>query len=365
MTAKFTAKSEPPGPEGWAILAGVSDLLFGRDATPGIVSVAAGRDGVARVWRRLDGRVVEEQDRFPLWFLLDDLELLAETPFHLLTPADLRAGVPDPPGGLGVVVLEGDHLYRYLVLPSRLDEVEAAMVAFHNKRSGEAPIRTLRDLGAHVYWRPAAEQYLTLCGRTYFKGLAYTDLVRLQFDLETTGLDDRSDRIFMINVSDSTGFSACLDIGRMDEREILLEFARIVAERDPDVIENHNIFEFDIPFLIKRASALGVKLALGRDGGGFTASPDSLKVGDRSEPFTRYSLVGREIIDTLHAVKRYGAIVREMRDRGLKQAARYFGVAREGREYVHGPEIWRTFQDDPERVRRYGADDVDEVNELS
>ena len=343
----------------------MSDLLFGRDATPGIVSVAAGRDGVARVWRRLDGRVVEEQDRFPLWFLLDDLELLAEAPFHLLSAADLRAGVPDPPGGLAVVALEGDHPYRHLALTTRLDEVEAAMVAYHNKRSGEAPIRSLRDLGAHVYWRPAAEQYLTLCGRTYFKGLAYTDLVRLQFDLETTGLDDRSDRIFMINVSDSTGFAACLDIGRMDEREILLEFARIVRERDPDVIENHNVFEFDIPFLIKRASALGVKLALGRDGGGFSSSPDSLKVGDRSEPFTRYSLVGREIIDTLHTVKRYGAIVREMRDRGLKQAARYFGVAREGREYVHGPEIWRTFQEDPERVRRYGADDVDEVNELS
>src|SRR4029078_3540232 len=66
-----------------------------------------------------------------------------------------------------------------------------------------------------------------------------------------------------------------------------------------------------------------------------------------------------------HSVKRYGAIVRDMRDRGLKQAARYFGVARDDREYVPGPEIWQTCQTDPERVRRYGAGDVDEVNELS
>jgi hypothetical protein len=28
------------------------ELLYGRDDTPGIVSVLAGRDGRARVWRR-------------------------------------------------------------------------------------------------------------------------------------------------------------------------------------------------------------------------------------------------------------------------------------------------------------------------
>ena len=43
-----------------------------------------------------------------------------------------------------------------------------------------------------VYWRPAVEQYLSWSGRTYFKGLRYDDLRRLQFDLETTGLDERA-----------------------------------------------------------------------------------------------------------------------------------------------------------------------------
>ncbi len=343
----------------------MSDLLFGRDPTPGIVSVAAGRDGVARVWRRVDGQIVVEHAPFPHWFLLDDLDVLGGIPYSRLSPGDLRAGPPDPPGGLAVVPLDGEHTYRYLVLTTRLDDVESAIVAYRNKQSTEPPVRSLHDLRGHAYWRPPVEQYLALSGRTYFKGLAYPDLVRLQFDLETTGLDERVDRIFMINVSDSRGFRIGLDTGSMDERELLVQFVKLVQERDPDVIENHNVFEFDISFLVKRAAALGVKLALGRDGSGFSATPDSLKVGERSESFTRYSLVGREIIDTLHAVKRYGAIVRDMRDRGLKQAARYFGVAREGREYVPGAEIWATFQSDPERVRRYGMDDVDEVNELS
>ena len=48
-----------------------------------------------------------------------------------------------------------------------------------------------------------------------------------------------------------------------------------------------------------------------------------------SQRFRRYALVGREIIDTLHAVQRYDAVVRHMRHHTLKNAARYFGVARE------------------------------------
>jgi hypothetical protein len=39
---------------------------------------------------------------------------------------------------------------------------------------------------------PPEEQYLVATGRTYFRGLAFDDLHRLQFDLETTGLDPRA-----------------------------------------------------------------------------------------------------------------------------------------------------------------------------
>jgi DNA polymerase elongation subunit (family B) len=169
----------------------------------------------------------------------------------------------------------------------------------------------------------------------------------------------------MINVSDSTGFQACLDVGRMDERELIQEFVRIVRDRDPDVIENHNLFDFDLRFLAGRAARHSLPLPLGRDGSELGHYPDQLKVGERSEGFTRYTMVGRELIDTLHAVKRYAAIHRDMRQRGLKEAARYFGVAHEDREYVPGPEIWATYQTDPERIRRYAADDVDEVDALA
>ncbi|MBV9545042.1 MAG: ribonuclease H-like domain-containing protein [Chloroflexi bacterium] len=187
----------------------------------------------------------------------------------------------------------------------------------------------------------------------------------MQFDLETTGLDEERDRIFMISVKDSQGCNESLDSGHLTEQELIRRFVELVRRRDPDVLENHNIFAFDLPFLVRRAARLGVPLSLGRDGSEPRLESDLFEAGERAEPFLRWRIAGREVVDTQHAVLRYGVAAPDLRRHGLKEAARYFGLAREDREYVPGAEIWATFQTDPERVRRYAAGDVDEVDGLS
>jgi DNA polymerase, archaea type len=347
-------------------------LLFGHDPLPGIVSVSASRDGRARVWRRLPGQVeplgqvVLEEDRFPGWLFLADASVLAPLKPEPMDRRLLLAGRPElPPSGVGVVDLEGSGVYRHLVLTSRLADVESVVLAAYRKRGGGVPARGISDLRGVAYVRPLVEQYLAITGRTYFKGMAYADVRRMQFDLETTGLDADRDTIFMVSITDSDGYRALIDVADCDERGLIERFVEIVRERDPDVLENHNIFGFDLTFLAKRARALGVDLALGRDGTAPSSYQDVVKVGEKTDSFNRWVVAGREIVDTLHAVRRYGAIVRDMRQQGLKEAARYFGVAKDDREYVPGPEIWSTFQRDPERVRRYALDDVLEVDELS
>jgi len=68
----MTGQAETPAVD--EELAGQLDpLLFGHDPTPGIVSVAADRQGRATVWRRTPAGLVTETDRFPNWFLLSDL----------------------------------------------------------------------------------------------------------------------------------------------------------------------------------------------------------------------------------------------------------------------------------------------------
>ncbi len=345
--------------------------LYGCDDTPGIVSVDADSRGRARVWRRCGDHTEATEHRFPNWFLATSLDLLAHLPIEFLTAETLRAahGQLATPAAVSAVELDcplGDEAdaYRFLVLTTNLDEIEIDLVDTSNKRDG-GDAQTLADLrGLILVWHPI-EQFLALTGRTYFKGLTFDDLHRLQFDLETTGLNEEKDRIFMVSMRDNSGWRASLDTGALTEARLLERFVELIQARDPDVLENHNIFAFDLPFLVKRAARLGVRLALGRDGSEPWLETDIFDTGERPEPFLRWRIAGREVVDTQHAVRHYSAAALDMRRHGLKDAARYFGFARADREYVPGAEVWSTYRADPERIRRYAADDVAEVDGLS
>ncbi len=127
------------------------------------------------------------------------------------------------------------------------------------------PVRHLRELPGDYYAVGAIEQYLMQTGRVYFRDLAYDDLHRLQFDLETTALSPREGRIFLAAVRDSRVLATILEApSEGDEPTLIADLCALIRARDPDVIENHNLFGFDLPFLAARADALGVPLHLER-----------------------------------------------------------------------------------------------------
>ncbi|MGH2410322.1 MAG: DNA polymerase domain-containing protein, partial [Chloroflexota bacterium] len=218
----------------------------------------------------------------------------------------------------------------------------------------------------HYYTVGAVEQYLMATGRVCFRGMAYADLHRLQFDLETTALSPKQGRIFMVAARDSRGLEMILEAPtESDEAALIADLCALIRERDPDVIENHNLFGFDLPFLEERAAALGVPLRLGRgEGAPLLERYDEPAAWGRGRR-ARYSIMGRELIDTLDAVRRHDFVVSDMQGHGLKAAARYFGLAAPDRTTIAGSEIFRTYERDPEPVRRYAFDDVTEVDGLS
>jgi DNA polymerase elongation subunit (family B) len=253
---------------------------------------------------------------------------------------------------------------RYVL--SARDGRALQQVLLHGARRRLGPsVQSLRAL-ADYYTVGPVEQYLMATGRICFQRLAYADLRRLQLDLETTALSPARGRIFLVAVRDSRGLATLLEAPReSDEAPLISDLCALIRERDPDVIENHNLFGFDLPFLAARAAALGVPLRLGR-------GEDAPVLARYDEPSgwgrgrrIRYSIVGRELIDTLDAVRRHDFVVRDMPGHGLKAAARYFGVAAPDRTYIAGPEIYRTYQRHPDQVCRYALDDVAEVDGLS
>ncbi|HUS14636.1 MAG TPA: DNA polymerase domain-containing protein [Chloroflexia bacterium] len=356
-----TATSAGTGGEHAAAI--VDEWVFGWDPTPGIVSVWADRRGRALVWHRSATGVACTPARFRPWLLAASLGDLDHVGAALVPHA--APGADTAPFAYQRLAGPAAGTYHYLLTARDGRALEDAVLTGAARRLGQ-PVARLGDLGADYYRVGAVEQYLMSTGRVYFRGLAYGDLHRLQFDLETTALSPQHGRIFLVAVRDTQGLATVLEAPTPDdEPQLIAELCRLIRDRDPDVIENHNLFGFDLPFLFERAAALGVPLELGRPEGPRLLERFSEPAAYRRRRRTRYSLAGRELIDTLDAVWRHDFAVRDMPGYGLKVAARYFGVAAPERTYLPGHAIFRTYQTDPAQVRRYALDDVQEVDGLS
>jgi DNA polymerase elongation subunit (family B) len=337
------------------------EWVWGWDPTPGIVSVWADLDGRATVWRRIpaSGELIREEVRFRPWLVLDRLDDLQHLGDRLGPDGCERAAIT-------YSELEGPGTLRYLVSGHDGRALIAAVLEGAARRLGRR-VAYLRELGKDTVLALAPEeQYLVASGRTYFKDLSFDDLRRMQFDLETTGLNPGRDRIFMIAVQDPSGATYTLEAsgdGDAGEAALIRELVANIRAADPDVIENHNLHGFDLPFIAKRARMLGVPLALGRIG------PPGLRVRaarrghaeGSDDRRVRYVAPGRELIDTMDAVLRYDFATRELPHHGLKAVARHLGLAGPDREQIPGSQVYTVYLRDPERVRRYATADVTEV----
>jgi DNA polymerase elongation subunit (family B) len=327
-------------------------LLFGDPAEKGIVGVEIASLTEVEVFRRLDGNLARERRPIHLFVLLDD-------PCHL-------EGFK---GDVEVRPLEGEFRFRHIVRIGSGAVLEALKRHLRNvtgktPNAPDAPYLVLSD---------PIEQHLMLTGITFFMGIEFSDLRRLQLDIETyitPGFEFPSpardgDRVIAISVTDSTGYERLLSGREMDEREMLEELVRIVAERDPDVIEGHNLFRFDLEYLEARARRHKINLALGRDGSTLRARPSRLQIAERSIAYRRYDIHGRSIIDTWILAQHYDIASRELEGFGLKQLAQHFGIARPGRVYLDASRVSEYFDREPETLFAYALDDARETRGLA
>ncbi|HET9953669.1 MAG TPA: DNA polymerase domain-containing protein [Polyangiaceae bacterium] len=362
-----------------------AEWLWGWDATPGIVSVWAEMDGRVWVWRRSPEtlELVQEHVRFRPWLLLGSLRDLEHLQNRLVPSSSKHARER---GHFSYHELNGPGELRYWVSAADGRDLTRAVLRGASERLGYE-VRDVRELAPDVVLLSPEEQYLTRSGRTYFRGLSFDQVRRMHLDLETTGLDAEVDRIFLVALRMPDGRAEVLrgeshdDVG---EAALLRKTLARIAEYDPDVLENHNLHGFDVPFLVRRCQHLGIKPDLGRLPGlkkraaargmvnalstaaGPQARPrDSEEMLSRSPTSlsrrARFSVPGRELLDTLDAVLRYDFAARDLPGHGLKEVARHLGLAQSDREYLPAAQAFSLFQHDPERVMRYARDDVQEA----
>jgi DNA polymerase elongation subunit (family B) len=310
-------------------------VLFGKDPTPHIVAVEPVNNQI-RLFIRDGGQLRTVEELFRPWLLSDKPMRIEGVHWQELEGE-----------------LQGRRMLKHLAV---CDDREA----FESLR------RALRDEHREIIaYGSFARQYLMLSGKTLFKGMTFSDLHRLQLDIETSTLtpDQAGAQILMIALSDTRGYEALLD---GDEKHIIEQFVERIQALDPDVIEGHNLFGFDLPYLAARAKALGIPLRLGRDGSELRfGSPRQCIIGANSRTFTPAFAHGRHLIDTYLSVQRFDIGRGDLESYGLKEATQQLGIAVPDRIYLERdqiPDLWRT---DPETVRRYCLQDVHETRRLA
>ncbi len=329
-----------------------NEVLFGHDPTPALIAFEIEGPDKIRIYYRRGDRTLSETASFRPFLLLHDDSWLKEWK----RDAALES-------------LAGGGAFKWLASFQNLKQLEEAK-SYLQQKSGKTPSA---PEAPYIYFNDPVHQYLLLSGRTHFLGLTFSDLKRMQLDIETYCQEGfefpnparESDRITAIALSDSSGWERLISGKDLDEAEMLREMAREIRQRDPDVVEGHNLFRFDLEYIEARARRHKVALKLGRDGSPLRGHPSRMQIAERTITYRKYEISGRHIIDTWILAQHYDVAARELAGYGLKEIARHFGIAASDRTYVPGDKTSWYFDHDPETLFRYALDDVRETRALS
>ena len=336
----------------------MNGLLYGHNSDERIVAVQQLNDSTMRLYFREGDSLRFTDDRFYPFFFLSETTFLDDfNQKHWLKK------------------LEGGAFFQYVCAfedwTTVWDAIRYMMDRYNQKAVTKAETYSQLDF-VHLYTDPVT-QYLLQSGTTLFKGMKFEDLHRLQLDIETytsprfrfSNASRTDDRIILIALSDNRGWEHLINGKTMSEKEMLTELVRIIQERDPDVIEGHNIFNFDLPYILKRCALHNVVFSIGRDGSVPRSFDSRMMFAERSSEYSITDIAGRHVIDTRILVQSYDVSKRDMEGYGLKYAAKYFGLSSSDRTYIPGDRISWHWDHEPEPLLAYAMDDVRETRAIS
>src|SRR6478672_9071530 len=306
-------------------------FLFGADPAPRIVAIQLGETGTVKVYRReKDGSTAVDVE-----------------PFHPFVWTD---GDITDLGLENAQKLAGDSRYNWLVTVDSWKE----LIALRNglKKAG----RNFFALSDPV------QHYLSATGRTLFKQLPFEELKRVQLEvLSLTGESDLADGsqnpIASIALSDNSGWEQLIVVDPEDaeesERSALKQLTGTIKERDPDVIEGHDLFRFTLPYLVARARAAKVKLDWGRSGGFLRSRPSRLQIAEKTIDYPKFAVDGRHFVDTFLLAQFYDVGMRSLGGFARIDVAQHFGFCdSDAVSSLTGKELERAYHDNNELFRK-------------
>jgi len=194
------------------------------------------------------------------------------------------------------------------------------------------------------------EQYLISKEKRLFKGFEdYNQVTRLVYDLETTALEPKDGRIFMIGIKTNKGYHRVIEcIDESQEKNAIIEFFNVINELKPSIIGGYNSANFDWHWIFERSKILGIDLKKVckslHPQHSFTRKETILKLANEVEPYTQTSIWGYNVIDIIHAVRRAQAINSSIKSAGLKYITKYINAESADRVYIDHDKIGSLYE---------------------
>ena len=160
-----------------------------------------------------------------------------------------------------------------------------------------------------------------------------------------------------IALSDNSGWEELIVVDPANveesERAALKRLTAIIKERDPDVIEGHNLFRFDLPYVVARARKAKVKLDWGRSGGFLRSRPSRLQIAEKTIDYPKFAIDGRHFVDTFLLAHFYDVGMRSLSGFERIDVAQHFGLTDEAQiSSLTGQELQRAYLEDADSFRQ-------------
>ncbi len=310
-----------------------NEILFGVDPTSRIVAIELGETGTVKVYRRENNGSTTA-----------DVE-----PFHPFVWAD--SDVVDL--GIEAEKLKGDLKFGWLITVDSWKE----LIALRNglKNAG-------RDFFALT---DPVQHYLTATGRTLFKDLPFEQLKRMHLEVLTN-----NEHIMSVALSDNAGWEELIVVDprkvEESERDAIRRLTALIKERDPDVIEGHDLFRVHLSLLVARAKKLKTKLDWGRSGGFLRSRPSRLQIAEKTIDYPKFAIDGRHFVDTFLLAQFYDVGLRTLTGFERADVARHFGFCdSEEISGLTGKELERAYLENDERFKKRALCGVRETRAMS
>ena len=299
---------------------GTDPVLYGQSALQRIVAIQLLNESTIRLYSRGNGDAAAPAAA-ETRVTYSDTEFF---PFFFLSSPTLIDGFPRK---FWMKELAGSNFFRFLAAFQRWTDLWDAVRFVLQKYN-----RTALKRASHyseiepLFLKPdPLTQYLLQSGVTLFKGMTFDELRRLQIRFAThakTGKrsDPRKteDRILAATLTDNSGWEATFDGRKLSEPEILRGLATAIADRDPDIIESHDLFDHVLPYLMHRAELHSLELSFGRDGSVLRSySPRGNPLESPSDNAI-YEIAGRHLLDTKSLAHSYVSSKRPFEQFGLR-----------------------------------------------